>query len=132
MLNNHKILVVEDENIVAMDIQFTLKSLGYDVCGVVASGEESVKKAFMMQPDLVLMDIKLRGNIDGLCAAKQIQARLNIPVIYLTAYGDENTLSTIDRTKPYDYIHKPFQEKELQSTIERNLHNPQQNCHRYN
>lgn len=123
MLANPKILVVEDENIIAMDIHYTLKSLGYNVCGVVASGEESVKKAFTINPDLILMDIKLRGDMDGLCAANQIQSQLNIPVIYLTAYGDETTLNQLDRTKPYACINKPFEERELQSKIESILNN---------
>ena len=121
MIENPKILVVEDESIIAMDINYTLKGLGYDVCGVVASGEESVEKAFTMNPDLILMDIKLRGNIDGLCAAKQIQSHLNIPVIYLTAYGDESTLKKLDKTKPYGYINKPIEERELKFKIDRIL-----------
>jgi len=121
MIENPKILVVEDESIIARDINYTLKGLGYDVCGVAASGEESVEKAFIMNPDLILMDIKLRGNIDGLCAAKQIQSHLNIPVIYLTAYGDEITLKQLDKTKPYGYINKPIEERELKFKIDRIL-----------
>lgn len=123
MRENPKILIVEDENIIAMDIHYTLKSLGYDVCGVAVSGEESVEKAFIMNPDLILMDVKLSGNIDGLSAAKRIQSHLNIPVIYLTAYGDDNTLKQLDKTKPYGCINKPFEERELQSKIERFLNN---------
>lgn len=123
MIENPKILVVEDENIVARDIHYTLESLGYNVCGVVATGEESVKKAFIMNPDLILMDIKLNGNMDGLYAARQIQSHLNIPVIYLTACGDENSMKQLDKTKPYGYINKPFEERELQSKIETILNN---------
>lgn len=123
MLGNPKILVVEDENIIAMDIKYTLKSLGYDVCGVVATGEESVEKAFVMNPDLILMDIKLKGDMDGVCAAKKIQSRFNIPVLYLTAYGDETTLNRLDKTKTFRYVHKPFEEKELQFKIKSILNN---------
>lgn len=117
MLGNLKILVVEDENIIAMDIQYTLRNLGYDVCGVASSGEESVQIASSMNPDLILMDIKLRGAMDGVSAAQKIQSRSNIPVLYLTAYGDENTLDRLDKTKPFGYIHKPFEENELQYKI---------------
>src|SRR5574342_581045 len=94
-MNNNptaKILVVEDENIVAKDIQNTLKGLGYVVTAVVASGEEAIQKAAETQPDLVLMDIMLKGYQDGVEAARQILTRYNIPVIYLTAYTDETTL----------------------------------------
>jgi CheY-like chemotaxis protein len=117
MMNQLKVLVVEDENIIAMDIQYTLRRFGFDVCGVVSSGEESIESATRTNPDLILMDIKLRGKMDGIYAAKQIQSKFNIPVIYLTAYGDESTLNRVDRTKPFGYINKPFEETELQSEI---------------
>ena len=80
------ILIVEDENIIAMDIQFMLENLGYKISGVVSSGEDSIKKASNMLPDLILMDIKLKGKIDGVRAANQIYESLRIPVVYLTAY----------------------------------------------
>jgi CheY-like chemotaxis protein len=117
MINQPKVLVVEDESIIAMDIQYTLQRFGCDVCGVVSSGEESIESVSRTNPDLILMDIKLRGEMNGIYAAKQIQSKFNIPVIYLTAYGDENTLSQVDRTKPFGYIHKPFEETELQTEI---------------
>ncbi len=117
MMNQLKVLVVEDENIIAMDIQYTLRRFGFNVCGVVSTGEESIESAFRTNPDLILMDIKLRGKMDGIYAAKQIQSKFNIPVIYLTAYGDESTLNRVDRTKPFGYINKPFEETELQSEI---------------
>ncbi|MFQ5721491.1 MAG: response regulator [Candidatus Aminicenantales bacterium] len=118
-----KILVVEDEQIVAMDIQFTLETLGYKVCGIVSSGEESVEKAFRTNPDLILMDIKLKGKMDGISAARQIQSQAKIPVIYITAFGDENTLEKLADTQPYAYINKPFVEHELQSKIKKILKN---------
>lgn len=127
MLENLKILVVEDENIIAMDIRCTLKNLGYDVCGVVSSGEESVRKASSMSPDLILMDIKLRGNMDGISAAKRIQSRSNIPVLYLTAYGDEKTMNRLDKTKPFGFIQKPFAENELQYKINNVIHGDKEN-----
>lgn len=113
-----KILVVEDENIVAKDIQTTLKALGYTVTAVVASGEEAIQKTGETQPDLVLMDIMLKGYQDGVEAARQIFARFNIPVVYLTAYTDETTLQRAKVTEPYGYILKPFEERELHIAIE--------------
>ena len=87
-----RIMVVEDEGIVARDIQNRLKGLGYAVPAIASSGLEAVKKAAETQPDLVLMDIRLKGDMDGVKAAEQIGARFNIPIIYLTAYADEETL----------------------------------------
>ncbi|MDY6863021.1 MAG: response regulator, partial [Thermodesulfobacteriota bacterium] len=113
-----KILLVEDENIVAMDIQNRLKKLGYVISAAVSSGEEAVKKAEDLQPDLVLMDIMLKGHIDGIEAAGQIRDHFDIPVIYLTAYGDKNTLDRAKITEPYGYILKPFEERELHTAIE--------------
>lgn len=123
-MNRHpRILIVEDEAIIAMDIQHTLECLGFDICGVVSSGEESIQKASQTKPDLIVMDIGLKGTMDGICAARTIQSHQNIPVIYITAYGDENTLNRVDKTKPYGYVHKPFAEKELRFKIEAVLNN---------
>jgi len=123
-MNGHpKILIVEDENIIAMDIIHILRGFGYNVCGVVSTGEESIDKAFLFHPDLILMDIRLRGTMDGVCAARAIQAQMNIPVIYLTAFGDDHTLSRVDKTKPFGYINKPFEKRELRFTIENALAN---------
>lgn len=116
-----RILIVEDEIIVAMDIQQILEKLGYDVYAVVSSGEESIKKASRIKLDLVLMDIKLKGKINGLKAAQHLQKRFNLPVIYLSAYGDDVTKESSQRTKHFGFIHKPFQEKELRSIIEKAL-----------
>lgn len=113
-----EILVVEDERVTAKSIQNRLKRLGYDVPVVVSSGEEAIKAATERRPDLVLMDIKLEGEMDGIQAAEQIRTRCNIPVIYLTAYADEDTLQQAKITEPYSYILKPFQIKELQTNIE--------------
>lgn len=113
-----KILVVEDEIIVAKNIQNLLESLGYNVPSVVSSGEEAVKKTEETHPDLVLMDIKLEGDIDGIEAANQIRSSLNVPIVYLTAYADDEILRRARITEPYGYIIKPFEERELQSNIE--------------
>src|ERR1700758_4812661 len=105
---NVKILVVEDESVIARYIESRLRSLGYGVCAVVPSGEEAVQKAGEMHPDLVLMDIVLRGNMNGIEAAGQIRSRFNIPVIYLTAYADDDTLQRAKVTEPFGYLLKPF------------------------
>ncbi len=113
-----KILVVEDESIVAKDIQNSLKKLGYTVPTVVASGEKAIEEVEQSRPDLVLMDIMLKGDINGVEAANAIRENYDIPVIFLTAYADDNTLSKAKIAEPYGYIIKPFKEKELQTTIE--------------
>lgn len=113
-----KILVVEDEKIVAKDIINTLKRLGYFVTAAVSSGEEAIIKAGEAQPDLILMDIRLKGKMDGIEAAEEIRANYNIPVIYLTANADENTLQRAGLTEPFGYIVKPFEERDLHTTIE--------------
>ena len=113
-----RILVVEDERIIAMDIQDRLRRWGYDVPEIAASGEEALRKTERIQPNLVLMDIKLQGNMDGIEVAKKIQKRFSIPIIYVTAYADETTMSRVKKTEPYGIILKPFGERELHSTIE--------------
>lgn len=113
-----KILVVEDERIVAKDIQINLQQLGYLVPAVAASGEQAISKAAETSPDLVLMDINLKGEIDGVEAARQIYTRFNIPVIYLTAYSDDTTLERAKLTDPLGYILKPFKARELHATIQ--------------
>jgi PAS domain S-box-containing protein len=115
---NIRILVVEDESLVAKDIQNMLRSLGYEVIDVVSTGEEAIQLAEATAPDLVLLDIVLKGEIDGIKAAERIWERFSIPVIYLTAYADETTLQRAKVTEPFGYILKPFDERELQTTIE--------------
>ena len=113
-----KILVVEDEVIVAQDIAGRLKKMGYQVTATVASGEEAIEKASENKPDLVLMDIVLKGDMDGVTAAGKIQTTINVPTVFLTAYADETTLERAKITNPFGYIVKPFQQKELQVVIE--------------
>jgi PAS domain S-box-containing protein len=113
-----KILVVEDEIIVAKDIKMRLENLGYSVSSLVSSGEEAIREAEENNPDLVLMDIVLQGEMDGIEAADQIRSHFNIPVIYLTAYADEKMLERAKRTGPFGYIIKPFDDRDLHTTIE--------------
>jgi diguanylate cyclase (GGDEF)-like protein/PAS domain S-box-containing protein len=120
-----QILVVEDEKIVARNIQERLKSFGYAVSGVASSGEEAIRKADKLQPDLVLMDIMLKGEMDGVQAATEIRERFHIPVIYLTAFADEYTLQRASITEPFGYILKPFEERELHTIIEMALYKHQ-------
>jgi two-component system cell cycle sensor histidine kinase/response regulator CckA len=113
-----RIMIVEDELIVAQNLENQLKKLGYEVAAAVGSGQEAVKMAAEMKPDLVLMDIKLSGAMDGIDTADQIHTRFQIPVVYLTAYADDETLERAKTTAPFGYILKPFELKKLHSTIE--------------
>lgn len=113
-----RIFVVEDESIVALNLQNRLKNLGYDIAGTASSGEEAVIKCEESRPDLVLMDIMLRGEMDGIAAAEQIRSKLRIPVVYLTAYADNVTLDRARITEPFGYILKPFEIKEIRTTVE--------------
>jgi len=117
-----RVMVVEDENITARDIQGRLEKYGYTVCATVASGEQAVTKAAEAHPELVLMDIKLKGKIDGIEAAREIRSHLDIPIIYLTAYADDDLLARAKVTEPHGYILKPFQERELRAAIEMALY----------
>lgn len=118
MITEKQILVVEDEVITAMDIQRRLKNLGYGVPVIVCSGEEAIEKVKENKPDLVLMDINLFGGMDGIEAASKIHSFSDIPVIYLTAYSDDETLQRAKITEPYSYMVKPFKDRELQLNLE--------------
>jgi PAS domain S-box-containing protein len=118
-----KILIVEDESIVALNIQSRLEGLGYTVTAIVTSGEEALQSVAENRPDLVLMDIKLQGKVDGIEAARQIRDRFHIPVVYLTAYTNREALERAKFTQPYGYILKPFEARDLSSTIEVALYN---------
>ncbi|MBT3258964.1 MAG: response regulator [Deltaproteobacteria bacterium] len=117
-----QILVVEDDRIVAKDIQNSLRNLGFDVCASVPSGEEALEGAKEQKPDLVLMDIMLKGEMNGTETAGQIHSRFNIPVVYLTAYADEEILEKAKVAEPFGYIIKPFEERELNTAIEMALY----------
>ncbi len=113
-----KLLVVEDESIVAMDIKHRAESLGYAVTAITPSGEEAIELVKKNQVDLVLMDIVLKGEMDGIEAAQKIHDAFDIPVLYLTAYSDEETLKRAKITEPFGYIIKPFEDRELHSAVE--------------
>jgi DNA-binding LytR/AlgR family response regulator len=117
-MSKTNILIVEDESIVAKDIQHSLKKLGYNVVDVVSTGENAITAASEKKPDLVLMDIMLKGAMSGIDAAHAIKEKLNIPVIFLTAYADESTFNKAKITEPYGYIIKPFKEVDLHTSIE--------------
>lgn len=109
---------MEDEGITALHIKSTIEGLGYDVAGVSSKGDDAIKTAVEVRPDLVLMDIVLKGVVDGVDAAEKIRAILNVPIIYLTAHADESTLERAKLTEPFGYIVKPFNERDLSIAIE--------------
>ncbi|NET43376.1 EAL domain-containing protein [Okeania sp. SIO2B3] len=117
-ISTTKILVIEDELIVAENIARNLRKLGYEVIGIVDSGEEAIQTATKKHPNLVLMDIMLQGDMDGIEAAGYIRSQLKIPVVYMTAYADDNTLGRAKLTEPYGYLVKPFKPQSLKTTIE--------------
>ena len=121
-MSKASILIVEDEGIVAMDILFSLKNLGYTIAGHTERAEDVLKKATELRPDLVLMDIGLKGSMDGIEAAKQIRERLGLPVVFLTAYANQSTIERAREAQQYGYILKPFDEDELTATIEAAIH----------
>lgn len=114
----HKILVVEDEGIVALDLGMTLQQMGYIVTGAATSGEEAVQLAIATMPDVVLMDVRLRGQMDGIEASREIRRRLGVPVIFLTAFVDEKTMQRAESIMPAGFLRKPFVESELLNAIE--------------
>lgn len=120
-----RILVVEDDAIISMDIQNTLQKLGHELAGTAVLGEEAVEKAAELGPDLVLMDIELAGELDGVEAAAHIREQLQIPVIFLTAYSEDTTLQRAKTTEPYGYLVKPLVERDLRIGIEMALHKHQ-------
>lgn len=117
-----RVLVVEDESIVALDMKNRLSSLGYKVTGIAATGLEAVEKARTTNPDIILMDIKLRGDMDGLRAADLIHEELDVPIIFITAFADERTLARAKETEAFGYVLKPFQEREVLISIEMALY----------
>ena len=120
-----RILIVEDERIIAQGVWETLKGLGYGVSGIASSGAEAIQKATDLNPDLVLMDIVLKGEMDGIEAAEQIRTRLDIPSIFMTAYDDETILKRAKVTEPYGYLLKPFEERGLHANIQMALYKHQ-------
>ena len=117
----NKILIVEDEMIIAADISMMLNTLGYEVTGITPRGEDALKSIESTRPDIVLMDVGLKGELDGVQTAAQIYEQFFIPVIFLTSNADEATFQRAKATKPYAFISKPFQKSELQRAIELTL-----------
>lgn len=117
-MTKKRIMVVEDEGITALGIKSSLESMGYTVASMVFSGEEAIEKAEQEKPDLVLMDIILKGKMDGIEAARQIHSNFNIPVVYLTAHSDDKMLKRIKKTEPFGYVIKPYDERELRFAVE--------------
>ncbi len=112
-----KILIVEDEKILAMGLKKKLEKLGYSVTGLASSGSEAIESVKEVQPDLVLMDIVLKGAMDGIETAEFIVNLYDMPIIYLTAYADDEMLARAEKTCPYGYILKPYKDSELKANI---------------
>ena len=112
------ILIVEDESVAAWYLQEALENMKHQVVASVASGEKAIELVAETQPDLVLMDIRLEGEMDGIAAAENIRLGFDIPVIYLTAHADDATLNRAIASSPFGYLVKPFREREVQTTIE--------------
>jgi two-component system, LytTR family, response regulator LytT len=117
-MKSTSVLIVEDEVIIAKDMSLTLTKLGYHVVGHSVSGEDAVPMAAEKQPDVILMDIMLKGQMTGIDAAKEIRKKNNIPVIFITAYSDVDTISRVNTSSPFGYIVKPFKANDLRATIE--------------
>ena len=120
-----KILIVEDESIEAMSFEQTLKSFGYEVVGVASTGKEAIKKVSEFIPDLILMDIVLKGELDGIETADLINEKFDVPIVYMTAHPEESVVNRAKLTLPYGYILKPVNQSELKSTIELALYKHQ-------
>lgn len=113
-----RILIVEDERLIAIDLQRRLTRLGYSVVALAASGMEAIQKALTLRPDVVLMDIRLQGDMDGVEAAQQIRASATIPVVFMTAYVDEDTHQRLRAATPWGCLYKPFTPHQVQSALE--------------
>lgn len=121
-MNKTTILIVEDEAIVAADLAYKLEGLGYKIAGATARGEEAIEMAARLNPQLILMDIQLAGDLDGIQAAEAIRERLDVPIVYLTAHSDPATLARAKLSGPVGYILKPFEKRNLSTQIELALH----------
>jgi signal transduction histidine kinase len=117
IMNATEILIVEDELLIAKNLARKLEKLGYKIVNIVSSGDRAIENALSLQPDLILMDIAIKGEIDGIETAAKIYEQLHIPIIYTTAYADDNTIQRAEETGSYGYLIKPFQERDLHATI---------------
>ncbi|HEY9691173.1 MAG TPA: ATP-binding protein [Oculatellaceae cyanobacterium] len=116
-MNDIRVLIVEDELLIARSLDRKLQDLGYTVVDIVSSGEAAIQRAEQLQPDLILMDIVIKGELDGIETATIIHEKSTIPVIFVTAYADDDTLDRAEKTGSYGYILKPFKEREINATI---------------
>ena len=114
---NIKILIVEDEILIALDIKYTVENLGFYTIGILSSGEEVIKKIPHLKPDFILMDIKLSGKMDGVYAAEKIYSQYHIPSIYISAYDGEKIYQQVRQKNQFYFINKPFSEHELSHII---------------
>ena len=126
-MTRKKILIVEDEVITAMSLQHLLEHWGCGKCEKVSSGKEAIEKAMSEKPDIVLIDINLRGEPNGIEAAKQLQARFCVPIIFITGYSDEETIKEAKKIKPVGYFVKPLDFNKLRLTIESVTHSQKKN-----
>ena len=117
-----RVLIVEDEQIIAEDIKFTLLKFEHEVVGIAVSGREAINKIEEFRPDVILMDIQLDGDMDGIETVRYINDRFNIPVIYLTAYSDDTTMKKAFETEPEGFLLKPFEEIQLNVVVEMAYH----------
>ena len=117
-MSGEKILLVEDDDVIARVADWRLKNLGYTVCGRAATGAEAMQLVVNAKPDLVLMDINIRGDIDGIETAQMIKKGFNIPVVYVTSHSDGPTLERAKATRPDGFIVKPFEDNDLRVAIE--------------
>ena len=113
-----KVLIVEDEAIIQMELQSRVEALGHTVCGTATSGPQAIRACLALRPDLVLMDIKLQGSMDGIETARWIGAEVSTRVVFVSAYVDETMLERIVKCRPLGYLRKPFRESELQALLQ--------------
>jgi len=116
------ILITEDEAIVRKDIERCLISLGHNVVAATDNAKDAIKKALELKPDLCLMDIMIKGDVNGISAAEEIKKAIDVPVVFLTAYADESTLTSAKSAEPHGYVLKPFKEADIQAAVEMALH----------
>jgi CheY-like chemotaxis protein len=117
-----KIIIVEDNNIIALDLKHSLEKLGYEIIAVVTSGEEALAQTLELKPDLVIMDIKLRDNMDGIEVARSIHTKECIPILFVSAYGDNETIQRAEKcADKIGYIVKPYNNDQLFSSVEKLL-----------
>lgn len=120
-MEKFRILIVEDEAIIAHDLTLRLRRLGFEICGAVPTGQEAIDLAGVKEPDVVLMDIMLKGEMDGIEAARVIRKRYRLPVIFVTAFTNTRAFRLIKRLYPYAYLTKPFEDEELKGVIDKAL-----------